>query len=157
MEQLGDLYQQLILDHNAKPRNYGNMMAPTHQAHGRNPLCGDEVAVYLNVQDEKLFDVRFDGQGCAICKASASLMTESLRGKSLVEANSIFSAFHDLLTEETHNDQPHDDEFVLLGKLQAFAGVRAFPMRVKCATLAWHTMRAALQSQADDVTTENED
>lgn len=155
MDQLGDLYQQLILDHNAKPRNYGHMADSTHHAHGHNPLCGDEVGIYLNVQNKTLFDIRFDGQGCAICKASASLMTESLRGKSLVEADAIFSAFHHLLTDQ-EQDPSAQTQSAQLGKLQAFAGVRAFPMRVKCATLAWHTMRAALQNDARDVTTESD-
>lgn len=133
---LNELYQAVILDHNANPRNFGALADATHQAHGYNPLCGDNIKVYAKVQDGIVTDVHFDGTGCAISKASASLMTQAARGKRLAEVESMFTAFHQTVTTGT--------ETASLGKLAVFAGVREFPMRVKCATLSWHTLRGAL-------------
>jgi nitrogen fixation NifU-like protein len=154
-DDLGDLYQQLILDHNARPRNFGQMPDATHKADGYNPLCGDKVTIFLQVQADTITGVRFDGQGCAISRASASLMTDALSGKPLAEVEALFAAFHSLLTQEPPpDDAPVPTDAVALGKLEAFSGVREFPMRVKCATLPWHTLRAALQQQQQPVSTE---
>jgi nitrogen fixation NifU-like protein len=150
MSDLRDLYQQLILDHNARPHNFGEMPQATHQAEGFNPLCGDHVVIYLKLDGGVIADVRFAGKGCAISKASASLMTDGLKGKTLAEAQALFQRFHALVTGE----EGAEGGEVALGKLSAFAGVREFPMRVKCATLAWHTLRAALDQKTDVVTTE---
>lgn len=147
-ETLSDLYQELILDHNRTPRNWGELAAPTHRALGHNPLCGDRLTLQLVLSvDGRISEVAFTGQGCAISKASASLMTTALRGLSRDDAERLFAAFHALVT------QGHAGE-VALGKLVAFQGVRGFPMRVKCATLAWHTLQAALSGQGQEVTTE---
>lgn len=149
MSDLTDLYQQLILDHNARPQNFGELPQATHKAEGYNPLCGDQMAVGLIVDAaDRIADVRFTGQGCAISKASASLMTQALKGKTRAEAEALFKRFHTLVTSAADFD---DDG---LGKLAALAGVRAFPMRVKCATLAWHTLRAALDKSPEQVSTE---
>lgn len=144
-----DLYQEMILDHYKKPRNFEKMPHPTHQANGHNPLCGDKVTVFLELVDGRVQRVSFQGSGCAISTASASMMTERLTGKTLVEANQIFDSFHDLLTQETLSDDQDS-----LGKLRIFEGVREFPMRVKCATLAWHTMKAACENQVQPISTE---
>ncbi|MGH8021680.1 MAG: Fe-S cluster assembly sulfur transfer protein SufU [Opitutaceae bacterium] len=140
MSDLDDLYQEIILDHNRRPRNYGPLADATHQAEGHNPLCGDEVTVFLHLDGDIISNITFDGQGCAISKASASLMTTRLKGRSLDEANRLLEEVRALLTapEET----PPDLES--LGDLAALAGVRKFAVRVKCATLAWHTLEAAL-------------
>lgn len=150
MNELSDLYQQLILDHNARPHNFGEMPDATHQADGYNPLCGDQVTVFVKLDEaSRISAVRFSGKGCAISKASASLMTDFLRGKSLDETNAAFEQFRALVSGK------EDADASVLGKLAALAGVREFPMRVKCATLAWHTLRAALQKEAGaPVTTE---
>jgi nitrogen fixation NifU-like protein len=155
MSELGDLYQQLILDHNARPHNFGVMAGATHKADGYNPLCGDKVRVFVQLQDGVIGKVGFDGSGCAISKASASLMTDALKGKKLDEADKIFEAFHTLLTCESDPEAAVADDAVELGKLEAFSGVREFPMRVKCATLAWHTLRAALSNTPEPVCTEH--
>lgn len=141
MYDLGDLYQELILDHNARPHNFGELAQATHKAEGYNPLCGDHVTVYLTLDAGTIRDVRFSGNGCAISKASASLMTDQLKGKTPAQAEELFGRFHALVTGDG------SDDGATLGKLAAFAGVREFPMRVKCATLAWHTLRAALETQ----------
>ena len=145
MSDLRDLYEEVILDHNRNPRNYPKKPADTsHTAHGYNPLCGDEIQVHLRVADGLIEDVGFEGAGCAISTASASLMTEALKGLSLEQAESLFDQVHNFLTV--------DDSLVAdrqLGKLAVLAGVKEYPMRVKCATLAWHTLQAAL----NDVTT----
>lgn len=144
------LYQEMILDHYKKPRNYGALEGATHQAKGHNPLCGDRITVFLKIApDGKIEDIRFEGAGCAISTASASMMAELLTGKTLGEADALFSHFHELLTQDVSEDFAER-----LGKLRIFGGVREFPMRVKCATLAWHTMNAAKSQNATVVTTE---
>ncbi len=149
MPELDDLYQEIILDHNRRPRHYGVLKDATHRAEGYNPLCGDEVTVYVHVEGEMIRDITFDGQGCAISKASASLMTTKLRGRSITEARALMREVHALLTGP-EAAAPAPDE---LGDLAALAGVRKFAVRVKCATLAWRTLEAAL-SQGGTVTTE---
>ncbi len=151
MNDLRDLYEEVILDHNRNPRNYPKK--PTgcnHSAHGFNPLCGDEFQVHLDVKDEVIQDAGFEGAGCAISTASASLMTEAIKGKTVGEAERLFSVVHELLTEEKHVGDPSE----FLGKLTVLTGVKEYPMRVKCATLAWHTMHAALEDRKDTVCTE---
>jgi len=149
MTDLRDLYQELILDHYKRPRNRRRMEPVDRHAEGYNPLCGDRINVYLKMTDGVVRDVSFEGSGCAISTASASLMTEALKGKTVEETRDLFSRFHRLLTTEQSANQEPD-----LGKLEAFAGVRQFPVRVKCATLAWHTLKAALEQQHETVTTE---
>lgn len=145
MDGLQDLYQELILDHNARPRNFGPLDGATHNAEGYNPTCGDQITVHMVVVEGTITKLSFEGQGCAISKASASLMTEKLSGLPLADAQGIFGAFHTLLAgAQDPTDLSSVDE--RLGKLLAFSGVRAFPMRVKCATLAWHTLQAALKN-----------
>lgn len=145
MSDLRDLYQEVILDHNRRPRNFGPLPAANHRAEGDNPLCGDKVTVFLDLADDRIRDVAFQGAGCAISTASASLMTEALKGKTVEEARRLFHVFQDLVTTGAGEGSPE------LGKLAVFTGVREFPMRVKCATLAWHTLLAALaeDSQKD--------
>jgi len=150
MSDLRELYQEVILDHNKAPRHFGVLPKHTHMAHGHNPLCGDKFNVFVQVESEKISDISFEGSGCAISKASASLMTELLLGKSVEEAKKAFTAFHALVTTEM--DQPVSAEG--LGKLAVFSGVREFPARVKCAMLAWRTLDAALNERKEDVTTE---
>ncbi|WP_114395124.1 Fe-S cluster assembly sulfur transfer protein SufU [Oleisolibacter albus] len=155
-DDLRDLYQEVILDHGKNPRNFGRPEAFNRTARGDNPLCGDKIAVYLTLADDgTIRDVHFDGRGCAISQASASLMTDILRGKSTAEAEALFGAFHDMCTkdEDQWTDHGAVDEDAM-DKLQVLSGVREFPMRVKCATLAWHTMRAALHGEAT-TSTEN--
>ncbi len=148
MSELRDLYQSVILDHYKKPRNYGALEAATGSAEGVNPLCGDHVTVHVRVDGDTVEDVGFEGNGCAISKASASLMTEIVPGHSVAETEAIFERFHNLVTG--------DDEVDLeqLGKLEVLSGVREFPARVKCATLAWHALRAAIAGSDSEVTTE---
>jgi nitrogen fixation NifU-like protein len=148
MSDLGDLYQEMILDHGKRPRNFGKLEDFNREAEGFNPLCGDECRVYLDVEDDRLAGVRFEGHGCAISTASASLMTEAVRGLTLEEAKALFERLHDLVTKD---DAEPDGR---LGKLAVFAGVRNYPLRVKCATLAWHTLLAAMEGKEDPVTTE---
>jgi len=148
MNNLRELYQEVILDHNRRPRNFGPLPAANHQAEGDNPLCGDKVSVLLDVEDGRIRDIAFQGVGCAISMASASLMTEALKGQTVEEARRLFHVFHDLLTTGAGDTSPE------LGKLAVFTGVREFPMRVKCATLAWHTLLAALSEKAQPVSTE---
>ena len=150
MSDLSDLYQEVILDHNRRPRNYGRPEASNRRSEGYNPLCGDHITLYVYVDDGTLRDVRFEGSGCAVSKASASMMTEALKGKSLEDAEILFQSFHRLVTgcPELGGKGP------ALGKLSVFSGVSEFPMRVKCATLAWHTMRAALEGRPEAVSTE---
>ena len=150
MSDLRDLYQEVILDHTKHPRNFGTLEHATHRAQGRNPLCGDYLALFLEIADGRLHDVRFAGKGCAISTASASLLTEALKGATPDEAHALFERFHRVVT--TPSDEPVDVS--ALGKLAVLAGVREFPMRVKCASLAWHTLEAALAGRADPVTTE---
>jgi nitrogen fixation protein NifU and related proteins len=141
MSELTDLYQEVILDHNRRPRNFRAIASPSHHAEGYNPLCGDRLNLYVQVHGDTITDVAFEGSGCAISKASASLMTDALKGKTVSEANSLFERFHRVVT--TPPDQPVED----LGKLSVLAGVREFPVRVKCASLAWHTLKAALDRE----------
>ncbi len=142
---LRDLYQEVILDHNRSPRNFRVLEGAASQAEGYNPLCGDKVQVYVEVADDRVREVSFQGVGCAISQASASLMTEAIKGKTLAEARNLFETFQSQLTSEA----PPSPDAADLGKLEAFAGVREFPMRVKCATLAWHTLKAALELQTN--------
>lgn len=145
---LRDLYQEVILDHNRRPRNFGTLPSANHQAEGYNPLCGDKVTVFLDLRDGRIQNVAFQGAGCAISTASASLMTEALKGRTVEEARELFHGFQGLVTQGTGEDSEE------LGKLTVFAGVREFPMRVKCATLAWHTLLAALDEKNQPVSTE---
>jgi nitrogen fixation NifU-like protein len=145
---VADLYQELIVDHSRRPRNFRRLEDATHQAEGFNPLCGDKVKVYVNLEADIVRDVSFEGEGCAISKASASLMTESVKGKSKAQVERLFSRFHALATGRT------DSDAAPLGKLAAFSGLRGFPARVKCATLAWHTLRSALEAKSGIVSTE---
>jgi nitrogen fixation NifU-like protein len=147
MSDLRDLYQETILDHNKRPRNFKKLENANRSADGYNPLCGDKVKVYLRVEDGRVQDLSFEGSGCAISKASASVMTESLKGKSVEEVESIFKRFRDLVMGKA---EEADD----LGKLVVFSGVCEFPTRVKCATLAWHALQAALQDTKEAVSTE---
>ncbi len=139
--QLADLYRDVILDHNRVPRNFGALENPSARVEGFNPLCGDRLMLTLSLQDERIADIRFEGQGCAISTASASLMTEAVKGKSRAEAMEIFQRVHRLLTDDA---APVDD--AVLGKLAALSGVREFPARVKCASLCWHTLASALRA-----------
>ena len=150
MFDVADLYQELILDHNKSPRNCRKLEDSDHRAEGYNPLCGDHVTVYLNVKDDVVTEITFEGSGCAISTASASLMTESVKGKTLDEAKALFRRFHGLLTGE----QGDGDDQPALGKLEVFSGVCQYPARVKCATLAWHTVKAAMEDKNDVVSTE---
>ena len=147
---LDDLYQEVILDHNKRPRNRGRLEGANRQARGHNPLCGDHVHVYLLIRDGIVDGISFEGSGCAISTASASIMTESLKGKSLEEAKDLFRNFHALLTRE-HVETVTGPG---MGKLDVFSGVCRYPVRVKCATLAWHAVNAALEDQPATVTTE---
>ena len=142
MSELSELYQQVILDHNKKPRNFHKLEAANHSAEGYNPLCGDHLTVYLNLDDDRLQDVSFEGSGCAISKAAASMMTQAVKGKSKLQAEELFGEFHRMVTGEL--DEEVDENH--LGNLKIFAGVREFPVRVKCATLPWHTLHAALNN-----------
>lgn len=148
MNELRELYQEVILDHNSQPRNYRVLDPATHQANGFNPLCGDRVTLYLDVQDNVIRDISFQGNGCAISTASASMLTESLKGKTLTEAQKVFEAFRAMATG---TEEPDED---VLDKLTVLAGVREFPSRVKCATLVWHTLQAALNKQDKPAITE---
>jgi nitrogen fixation NifU-like protein len=149
-DELRDLYQEMLLDHHKRPRNFGKLPGANRRAEGYNPLCGDKVTIYVLLEGGSVKDVSFDGSGCAICTASASLMTELLKGKTEKEAEALFGKFHDLVTSEPDAEIDAED----LGKLAIFSGVREFPLRIKCATLAWHTLRAALQEKSETVTTE---
>jgi nitrogen fixation protein NifU and related proteins len=149
MADLRDLYQELILEHSKAPRNYRELQGADHKAEGYNPLCGDHFTVFLQMEGDRIRDVTFQGSGCAISKASASMMTQSLKGKTRAEAEELFERFHKVVTGQSVNgDQAK------LGKLAVFSGVSEFPTRVKCATLAWHTLQAALEGKQDAVSTE---
>jgi nitrogen fixation protein NifU and related proteins len=147
MSDLSDLYQEVILDHNRQPRNFRRMEGASHYAEGYNPLCGDRVTVFLKIADDRIADIAFEGSGCAISKASASLMTDRLKGSTVAEARTLFDRFHRMVTT------PANQEVEELGKLSALAGVREFPVRVKCASLAWHTLKAAMDRE-EKVSTE---
>ncbi len=148
MSDLRELYQEVIFDHYKKPRNCHVLDCANHQADGYNPLCGDQVTVYLKVENGVIEDLSFEGSGCAISTASASLMTEALKGKKIEEVEHLFEDFHQMVTAPETTSHPE------LGKLEALAGVREFPARVKCATLAWHTLQAALKNQKTQASTE---
>ena len=141
MSDLSELYQEVILDHNRRPRNFGALDGASHSAEGYNPLCGDRLTLHLKIDGDTITDVAFEGSGCAISKASASMMTDVLKGKTVGEATALFDRFHRMVT--TPPDQPVED----MGKLSALAGVREFPVRVKCASLAWHTLKAAFDRE----------
>ncbi|MCX6154226.1 MAG: SUF system NifU family Fe-S cluster assembly protein [Candidatus Kapabacteria bacterium] len=143
MNALKELYQQTILDHNKNPRNFGELEVCNHCAEGHNPLCGDHIDVFMNIENDIIVDVKFKGAGCAISKASASIMTTILKGKRIEEARRLFESFHDAVTSDPNSTI---DE-MNLGKLAVFCGVREFPARVKCASLAWHTMINALANE----------
>jgi nitrogen fixation NifU-like protein len=149
MSELSELYQQVILDHNKKPRNFRKLETANHSAEGYNPLCGDHLTVYLDLEDGLVKDVGFEGSGCAISKAAASMMTQAVKGKSKEQAENLFNEFHSMVTGELNEETEENN----LGNLKIFAGVREFPVRVKCATLAWHTLHAALNKQ-EQVSTE---
>ncbi len=150
MSELRELYQQVILDHNRKPRNFRRLTNPTEGAEGYNPLCGDRVTVEIAREDEIIRDIGFQGSGCAISRASASMMTADLKGKTVAEAEEAFERFRSMLTES----EPGEEAPAPLGKLAVFAGVREFPARIKCATLPWHTLHAALAGKTEPVSTE---
>ena len=148
MPELRDLYQEIILEHSKSPRNYRTLEAANRTAEGYNPLCGDHFTIYVDVEDGRIRDISFQGSGCAISKASASMMTQAVKGKRIEEAEKLFEKFHHVVTGK--NSVESND----LGKLAAFAGVSEFPIRVKCATLAWHALHAALQGEQQAVSTE---
>lgn len=147
MSELSDLYQEVILDHNRRPRNFHALPGASHTADGHNPLCGDRLRLYLKVEHGVVSDVAFEGAGCAISKASASMMTDAVKGRTVGEVDVLFHRFHRMVT--TPPDCPVED----MGKLSSLAGVREFPVRVKCASLAWHTLKAAM-AQTPKVSTE---
>jgi nitrogen fixation protein NifU and related proteins len=149
MSDLRELYQQVILDHNKNPRNYKEIANASRRVEGYNPLCGDHYTVFLNLDGETIREVSFTGNGCAISKASASVMSSTVKGKSKEEATRLFDTFHRLVTGDPSGLDAAD-----LGRLAAFSGVSEFPARVKCATLAWHTLRTALEGQQESVSTE---
>jgi nitrogen fixation NifU-like protein len=150
MSELEGLYQEVILDHSKKPRNFHPMTDADRQAEGYNRLCGDRFTIYLKLQDDRITDISFQGTGCAISTASASILTEILKGKTRAQAEALFETFHDLVTGKTHAE----GETPALGKLAAFSGVCEFPVRVKCATLVWHTLRNALDGDQKMANTE---
>lgn len=153
MSELTDLYQEVILDHNRQPRNFHKMEGANHHAEGFNPLCGDRCTVYLKLDDDVIGDISFEGSGCAISKASSSIMTTAVKGKRVADVDKLFATFHDLVTGKSDASKVSNED---LGKLQVFSGVSEFPARVKCASLAWHTLKAALEDKADAISTENE-
>ena len=146
MNELGDLYQEIILDHYKKPRNARRLEEPTCSAAGDNPLCGDKISVSVRTKGDTLEDIRWKGAGCAISTASASLMSEAVKGKTKAEIDALFTRFHDMVTGKGGSEG--------LDKLEVFSGVSEFPVRVKCASLAWHTLKAALEGHRDTVSTE---
>jgi len=147
--ELRELYQEVILDHNRHPRNRGKLEQPTGFAEGHNPLCGDQIQVYLHMEGSTVREVSFEGSGCAISTASASLMTEAIKGKTLKQVEAVFHEFQEMVTA-TGEAAEHPD----LGDLEVFGGVREYPVRIKCATLPWHTLKAALKGQEEKVSTE---
>jgi nitrogen fixation NifU-like protein len=150
MSEISQLYQDMILDHNKNPRNFGELKPCTHFAEGYNPLCGDHLNVFAVVEDDMIKDIHFDGKGCAISKSSASIMTQLLKGKSIDQAKELFTVFQHLVTAPMEEEPDAD----ALGKLVVFAGVREFPSRIKCASLAWHTMLSALEAKKNVISTE---
>ena len=150
MSDLQDLYQSIILDHNRRPKNYGPLDGATSSAEGRNPLCGDEVKVELRLANDAIEDIRFTASGCAVSRASASIMTQSVKGKSRSDVEQLFQQFHELVTGKY---KPDAKESRALGEMAAFSGVSKFPIRVKCASMPWHTLQAALRGNAISVET----
>lgn len=150
MSELSELYQQVILDHNKKPRNFHKLETANRTAEGYNPLCGDQLMVYLRMNDGVVQEISFEGSGCAISKAAASMMTQSVKGKTRDEAESLFQEFHAMVTGHLDAEKTPNN----LGRLKIFSGVRDYPARVKCASLSWHTMHAALEGQ-DSTSTEH--
>ena len=144
MSDLEELYQSIILDHNRRPKNYGALESANARAEGKNPLCGDEVKVELAVSDDRVTDVKFTASGCAVSRASASIMTQAIKGKSKEEIDALFTRFHELVTGK---HKPTAAEAKALGEMAAFSGVARFPVRVKCASMPWHTLQAALRNQ----------
>ena len=147
-DDLRDLYQEVILDHNRRPRNFRALDEANRTQEGYNPLCGDRLTLYVKLEGDRIADVAFQGSGCAISKASASLMTEALKGKTVTEARALFDKFHDMVTSAPDEAAPD------LGKLSVLAGVREYPTRIKCASLAWHTLKAAVAGEQGTVSTE---
>ncbi len=150
MTDLRELYLQVLLEHSRSPRNFGKLADANYRAEGRNPLCGDELTVYIDVEDGKVRDIAFVGTGCAISKASASIMTQAVKGRTLEEARSLFDDFQQMVTSRVGEEVETEP----LGKLAVFLGVREFPVRVKCATLPWHTLNAALEGEKEPASTE---
>ena len=150
MYDLEDLYQEIVMDHNRRPRNFGHIKNPTNSAEGFNPLCGDQITLQLRLEDGLVSDVAFSGVGCAISKSSASMMTEELKGKTLDHAENLFEAFRKMITRNPGDSYDSD----LLGDLEILQGVSRYPARIKCATLAWHTLHSAIQDENDVVSTE---
>jgi len=150
MSELSGLYQEMILDHNRRPRNFRKMEGASREAKGYNPLCGDKLILYLKMDGDKISDISFEGSGCAISTASASILTEVIKGKTRAEAEALFDAFHDLVTGKGHGNGTGPQ----LGKLAVFSGVSEFPARVKCASLAWHTLHSALSGAGEVTSTE---
>jgi nitrogen fixation protein NifU and related proteins len=150
MAELRDLYQEVILEHSKAPRNFKKLPNANRHAEGFNPLCGDRFTVYLDLEGNRVRDIAFEGSGCAISKASASMMTQTVKGKTVAEAEKIFDNFHKFVTTQNHSE----GDSAALGKLAVFSGVAEFPARVKCATLAWHTLQAALEGKQESVSTE---
>ncbi len=149
MSDLNELYQEILLEHNNKPRNFRKLEDANHQADGYNPLCGDRITLYLKVEGDVITDVAFQGVGCAISRASASMLTQSVKGQTIGKVEEIFDGFHAMITEPDG-----DIDYEALGDLEVLSGVAAFPTRIKCAILAWHTLHAALEDGEDAVTTE---
>ena len=147
MSDLQELYQSIILDHNRRPKNYGALEGANHRAAGRNPDCGDEVSVELRVSDDRIEDVRFTSAGCAVSRAAASIMTQSIKGKSRAEVDALFERFRGLVTGTL---KPTEQEARAMGEMAAFSGVARFPIRVKCASMPWHTLQAALRSEISE-------
>jgi nitrogen fixation protein NifU and related proteins len=151
MANLEALYQEVILDHNRKPRNFREIENADRKVEGRNPLCGDQVTVWLKLEGDRVSDVSFKGTGCAISKSSASLMTSAIKGKTVAETKQLFDRFHDMITGKFSDEQREQ-----MGSLAALGGVSKFPLRVKCASLAWHAMKSGLEGAGGDVSTEQE-
>ena len=150
MSNLGDLYQEIIMDHNNKPRNFQRPEESNRKSEGYNPLCGDQITLYLKVEGDTITDVGFEGAGCAISRASASMMTQSIKGKTREEVEALFEAFHHMVTREPGSDFNSEK----LGDLEVLSGIPEFPVRVKCASLSWHTLKAALHDKGDMISTE---
>ena len=154
MSEINELYQQLILEHNKSPRNFKKLEQATHDADGYNPLCGDHYHLWLNVEGDKIVDIGFQGSGCAISKSSASMMTSVLKGATIQDAKKLFDKFHSVIMTRVDN-QISEEKMEELGCLGALVGVREFPARIKCASLAWHTLNAALTNSEKSISTEH--